>query len=85
MSEATIRRQDRGAMLNISVWDEEYGDYLASCPAHPETPAVDCVICEPVNSEYSAPPKAAHEKRPDDDPAPVPTCTGRDCGGQPHE
>ena len=25
------------------------------------------------------------EQRPDDDPAPIPTCDGRDCGGRPHE
>ncbi|HEY9354223.1 MAG TPA: hypothetical protein VIP28_13265 [Nocardioides sp.] len=24
------------------------------------------------------------EQRPDDDPAPIPTCDGRNCGGQPH-
>jgi len=25
------------------------------------------------------------DDRPDDDPAPTPTCNGRDCGGRPHE
>lgn len=25
------------------------------------------------------------EERPEDDPAPVATCDGRDCGGYPHE
>ena len=25
------------------------------------------------------------EERPDDDPAPIPTCDGRYCGGRPHE
>lgn len=48
MSEETLRRQDRGGMLGIMVWDEQYGDYLVACPDHPDTPAVDCVICEPV-------------------------------------
>lgn len=28
---------------------------------------------------------AVEEQRPDDDPAPVASCNGRDCGGQPHE
>ena len=33
----------------------------------------------PNGAEYLA------EQRPDDDPAPTPTCDGRDCGGVPHE
>lgn len=27
----------------------------------------------------------ADGQRPDDDPAPIPTCSGRDCGGRPHD
>lgn len=95
-------------MLNISVWSEADLRYLVACPEHPDTPAVDCIVCEPVASEPApevadpwlqpspwAPsvitgedhlfPQAAREERPDDDPAPVATCNGRDCGGSPHE
>lgn len=105
MSEETIRRQDRGGMLGIEVWSEEDGRYLVACPEHPDTPAVDCLVCEPVNSaeEDAEHPEAGlpldddpwlkpaptrlepvREERPDDDPAPVAICNGRDCGGRSH-
>ena len=49
----TIRRQDRGGMSGLpSVRMEENGGYgLVPCPEHPDTAAVDCVICEPVDCE----------------------------------
>lgn len=51
MSEETIRRQERGAELGIFVWSEFDRRYLAACPDHVDTPAVDCLICEPLEDE----------------------------------
>jgi len=48
MSWETIRRQERGAERGVFVWSEFDGRYLAACPDHPDTPAVDCLICEPL-------------------------------------
>lgn len=132
--------------------------YLNVCPKHVDTPAVDCLVCEPVDSGEDSPvpavdpwlhaspwapavltdeavdriaddlfmvtaaeamhaeagghgpaftkvqyrtdhvrqavrtalethmfPHPAREERPEDDPAPKPTCNGRDCGGYPHD
>jgi hypothetical protein len=52
MSEETIRRQDRGGMSGLPQVDpESNGGYgLVPCPDHPGTAAVDCEICEPLNS-----------------------------------
>lgn len=51
MSEETLRRQDRGGMSGLPPVDpESNGGYgLVPCPDHPDTAAVDCVVCEPVD------------------------------------
>jgi hypothetical protein len=53
MSEETLRRQDRGGMSGLPrVFPDgpmtNGGLGLVPCPEHPDTPAVDCMICEPV-------------------------------------
>lgn len=56
MSEETIRRQDRGGRSGLPHvfpdGEETNGGWgLTPCPDHPDTAAVDCIICEPVDSE----------------------------------
>lgn len=48
MSEETLRRQDAGGELPFQVWSEDDQCYLNPCPIHVDTPAVDCLVCEPV-------------------------------------
>lgn len=50
MSWETIKRQDAGGALPFQVWSEPDGCYLNPCPVHVDVTAVDCEICEPVNS-----------------------------------
>lgn len=54
MSDDTLKRQDEGGMSDLPpVFSADYnGGYgLVPCVRHPDTPAVDCVICEPVDYE----------------------------------
>lgn len=51
---------------------------------------VDYCTCDgggefPHRPECGLEPLYLVDERPEDDPAPVPTCVGRNCGGQPHE
>lgn len=51
MSWKTIARQDAGGELPFQVWSEIDRRYLNPCPVHVDTPAVDCLICEPLDEE----------------------------------
>jgi hypothetical protein len=56
MSDETLKRQDRGGMSGLpQVWDEWNGGFgLVPCPDHPETAAVDCVVCEPIEDDQDS-------------------------------
>jgi len=56
MSEETLRRQDRGGMSGLPPvfpdGESTNGGFgLVPCPEHPDTAAVDCIICEPLDEE----------------------------------
>jgi hypothetical protein len=63
-------------MRRADGYDQETADRYCICNLGPDTdgPDVDCPL-------HGANPTI----RPDDDPAPIPTCDGRNCGGVPHE
>lgn len=47
----TIRRQDRAGMMPGNEPRMFDGELLVPCPEHPESSAVDCIVCEPVDPD----------------------------------